>query len=371
MTKSGDHSIADTGGPETALAAAYYTDAAVFEQEKARIFFRTWQYAGHLSQVAAPGDYVTLDICGQGLFVIRGLDGELRAFHNVCQHRAHPLLEGDGRAEVIICPFHGWTYRTDGRLRRAPNAENVPGFEVESICLSPVRLEVFCGFIFVNLDGDARPMAAWYPGVEDELRAYVPHMDDLEPYRTVAVEEDCNWKVTAENYNECYHCAINHPTFTRGVIDPKSYTVMAQGHCLRHTTVAANLERLSYPIDAEANQHAGDYGAWFLWPAFSFQVYPGNLLNSYLFRPRTVDRTTVWRGWYTVGGESSEVIDGLARQDRETTVAEDLAIVNAVQRGLNSRGYRPGPLVLDPAFGVMSEHSVSAFKGWVLEALAG
>ena len=81
------------------------TDAAVFQQEKARIFFRTWQYAGHLSQVPAPGDYVTLDICGQGLFVIRGRDGELRAFHNVCQHRAHPLLVGEGRAEVIICPY--------------------------------------------------------------------------------------------------------------------------------------------------------------------------------------------------------------------------------------------------------------------------
>ena len=78
-----------------------------------------------------------------------------------------------------------------------------------------------------------------------------------------------------------------------------------------------------------------------------------------------------FRGWHTAGGEASEVVDGLARQDRETTVAEDVAIVNAVQRGLNSLGYRPGPLVLDPAFGLMSEHSIKAFKGWVLEALEG
>ena len=368
---SQNHSFADAGGPETALAARYYTDPAVFEREKARIFFQTWQYAGHLSRVAEPGDYFTLDICGQGLFVIRGLDGTLRAFHNVCQHRAHPLLEGEGRTEVIICPYHAWTYHADGRLRRAPNSENVPGFDTGSICLATVRLEVFCGFVFVNLDADARPMAEWYPGVEDELRAYVPYIDDLKPYKTVAVEEDCNWKVTVENYNECYHCGVNHPTFARGVIDPKSYNVMPQGHCLRHTAVAANLERMTYAINTEANQHAGDYGAWFLWPAFSFQVYPGNLLNTYLFRPQTVDRTMAFRGWYTVGGEPFEVIDGLARQDRETTVEEDLAIVNAVQRGLNSRGYRPGPLVLDPAFGVMSEHSIKAFKGWVLEALAG
>lgn len=183
------------------------------------------------------------------------------------------------------------------------------------------------------------------------------------------VEEECNWKVTVENYNECYHCRINHPTFANGVIDPDSYNVMPQGYCLRHTTRTAPLEKLTYEIDPTANEHATHYSSWFLWPAFSFQVYPGNLLNTYLWRPASVAGTRAYRGWYGIDGEPSETITKLAEQDRDTTVAEDVALVNSVQRGLNSLGYRPGPLVIDPDFGVNSEHSIRALHEWVLEAL--
>jgi phenylpropionate dioxygenase-like ring-hydroxylating dioxygenase large terminal subunit len=106
-----------------------------------------------------------------------------------------------------------------------------------------------------------------------------------------------------------------------------------------------------------------------LWPGFSFQVYPGNVLNTYLFRPRAVDKTTVYRGWYSTDDQVSPTLKQLAIQDRDTTVAEDLALVNSVQRGLNSRGYSAGPLVLNPGFGVNSEHSVAALQEWVLAAL--
>ena len=104
---------------------------------------------------------------------------------------------------------------------------------------------------------------------------------------------------------------------------------------------------------------------------FSFQVYPGNVLNTYHWRPQGVDRVTVWRGWYTPDGEESEVINRLAQQDRETTVEEDIRIVESVQRGLGSRGYRPGPLVLDPKGGVNSEHSVYYLQKWMREAVEG
>ena len=361
--------LAQSSGLELALAASYYTDPAVFEREKERIFFRTWQYAGHVSQVEATGDYFTFAILDQSLFVLRGRDGELRCFYNVCQHRAHELVTGAGNKRVLACPYHAWTYELDGRLRKAPNDGKVPGFDRTSICLTEARLEVFCGFIFVNLDPNARPMAEWYPGVEAELRAYVPDIDRLKPLDWVEVEEACNWKVTVENYNECYHCRINHPTFAKGVVDPNSYNVLAQGHCLRHTTRAANLERMTYHVDPGSNAHATDYSSWFLWPAFSFQVYPGNLLNSYLWRPRGADRTTAYRGWYSVGGAPSETVSRLAAQDRDTTAAEDVRLVESVQRGLASRGYRPGPLVIDPDLGVNSEHSIRSIKTWVLEAL--
>lgn len=353
-----------------ALDARYYTDPGLFEREQTELFAKVWHYAGHVSQLARAGDYFTFRWLDQSFFSVRGTDSVIRTFYNVCQHRAHEMVTGSGNLKrVITCPYHAWAYGLDGRLRKAPNDEKVPGFDRESICLTEVKTEVFCGFIFVNLDPDARPMAEWYPNVAEELQAYVPHIHELVPLRDVAVEEACNWKISVENYSECYHCPKVHKTFANGVIDPDSYNIMPQGHCLRHTTVSANLEAMTYEIDAEANEHATDYSSWFLWPLFSFQVYPGNILNTYVWRPLSVDRVEVTRGWYSIGGEPSEIIERLADQDRDTTLAEDISLVESVQRGLSSRGYRPGPLVIDPDFGVNSEHSIKALHDWLLEAL--
>jgi len=146
---------------------------------------------------------------------------------------------------------------------------------------------------------------------------------------------------------------------------------MPQGHRLRHTTECANLERMTYPIDPDSSEHAGDYSSWFLWPGMSFQVYPGNVLNTYFWQPLDVRNVAVYRGWYTIDGKpSSVVIDALAQQDLDTAVAEDIRLVESVQRGLASKGYNPGPLIIDPRHGVNSEHSVKALNDWLLTALA-
>ncbi len=357
-------------GPARALEGRYYTDPEIFARERERIFFRSWQFACHASQLARPGDYVTLRLLDQGLFLMRGADGEIRAFYNVCQHRAHELLQGEGNARTIVCPYHAWSYEIDGRLKRARNSQKVEGFDRSAICLTQVRVEELCGFLFVNLDDDAAPMAESFPGVEEGLRRYVPQIDALQPIEWLPVEERCNWKVTIENYSECYHCRFVHPTFASGVIDPESYNVTLGGYCLRHTTGAAGKDAMTYRVDAADGDVPGDYSSWFLWPAFSFQVYPGGVLNTYHWRPLNVETTLVVRGWYAPGGVRDETILKLAAQDRDTTLAEDVRLVESVQRGLNSRGYRAGPLVLDPDEGVDSEHSIRALKTWVLEALA-
>ena len=128
---------------------------------------------------------------------------------------------------------------------------------------------------------------------------------------------------------------------------------------------------MTYPVDPDSSPHAGEYSSWYLWPMFSFQVYPGNVLNTYHWRAADAGHVTVWRGWYTIGGIDSDVIRRLAAQDRATTVEEDIHLVESVQRGLKSRGYRPGPLVVDPRRGVRSEHSVQVLQGWVREAIDG
>lgn len=355
------------------LDARYYTDPAIYEQERAGLLSRTWQFAGHISQVKNPGDYFAFEIAGENLFCIRGRDGEIRTFYNVCQHRAHEMVSGRGNTRVVVCPYHSWSYELTGELRAGPNIKSVPGFDRSAICLTSVRTEDFNGFIFVNLDDNAAPMDTWYPGVRDELRAYVPRIDALAPLEWVEIPEACNWKVSIENYSECYHCPTNHPTFATGVIKPETYDIqpMEKGYALRHTTECQSLEAMTYPIDITSNAHAAEYRSWFLWPMFSFQVYPGNVLNTYHWRADDVDSCTVWRGWHSIGGAEDAVLRDLAVQDRETTVEEDIHLVESVYRGLKSRGYRPGPLVLDPKCGVMSEHSIATLQGWMREAVDG
>jgi len=357
-----------TSTPTLSLAAKYYTDPEVFKLETSGLLARTWQFAGHASQLKETGDYFTFDLAGESLFCIKGRDGEIRTFYNVCQHRAHQLVSGQGQTRVVVCPYHAWTYELTGELRAGPNIKAVEGFDKSSICLTSVRTEVFLGFIFVNLDNDAKPMDDWFPNVRTELESYIPHWDTLAPLEWVEIPENCNWKVSVENYSECYHCTLNHPTFSTGVVRPETYDIQPQGYCLRHTTECNSMDAMTYDINSGFDKN-DQYSSWFLWPMFSFQVYPGNLLNTYHWRAMDADHVVVWRGWYSVGGEENDIVRQMAVQDRETTVAEDIGLVESVQRGLKSRGYVPGPLVVDPKCGVNSEHSILTLQRWMKEAV--
>jgi len=357
--------------PIKSLAAKYYTDPAIFEAEKQNLLARTWQFAGHASQLENVGDYFTFEMAGESLFCVKTPSGEVKGFYNVCQHRAHQLVQGSGNMNAIVCPYHAWSYQLTGELRNGPNIKVVPGFDISKICLSDVKIENFCGFLFANLDANAKPMDAWFPDVREQLSRFVPGIETLTPLEWVSIPENCNWKVSVENYSECYHCQLNHPTFAQGIVKPQTYDIQPQGYCLRHTTECQNLDKMSYPIDVNSNEHAGEYSSWFLWPMFSFQVYPGNILNTYHWRAIDHEHVVVWRGWYTKEGSDEALLHNLAVQDRQTTVEEDIHLVESVQRGLNSRGYVPGPLVLDPSCGVKSEHSIKALQQWMREGVDG
>lgn len=356
--------------PILSLAARYYTDPHVFEIEKQGLLARTWQFGCHTADLANVGDYTTFQIAGESLFAIRGRDQKIRVFYNVCQHRAHELVSGTGTTRVIVCPYHAWTYELTGGLRAGPNIKAVEGLDPSRICLTEVRAEELLGFLFVNLDPDADPIETWFPGARAELEEWVPHWPRLKPLEWVDIPERCNWKVSVENYSECYHCALNHPTFAQGVVKPETYDIQPQGKCLRHTTECQNLEAMTYDIHS-GFQHFDAYSSWFLWPMFSFQVYPGNVLNTYHWRAIDPDHVVVWRGWYSVDGVDDSKVRILAKQDRATTVAEDIHLVESVQRGLRSRGYSPGPLVVDPKGGVNSEHPVMHLQRWMREAIDG
>ncbi len=355
------------GAPVQGLPADYYRSPEVFAAVRDRLFCRTWQFACHASRLPRPGSYLAFSIFDQELFVLRDRDGDLRCFFNVCRHRGHLLLEGTGRSNLIVCPYHAWSYDLDGRLRKAPRTGGLPGFAEQEICLSEVRLENLCGFLFVNLDPEAPALSEAFPGLEAAIRALCPDIEQRAFAEEYEALEDCNWLVAVENYNECYHCKVAHRTFASGVIDPQSYDIRAfeAAKGLRHSAKAQGGEAAWYDTSGS------DYGSFFLWPGFSLQIYPSGLVNSYHWRPLSEETTRVHRGWYAPEGQVDARLRKVIDLDRETTFAEDLALVRGVQRGLRSRGYRPGPLVVNPAGGIDSEHSVALLHDWLREALDG
>ena len=354
--------------PIRVLNPSYYSDPRIFEKESKDLFTSTWQFAGHTSQLKNPGDYFTFRLFNEEFFCIKGDDNRIRTFYNVCQHRAHPLVSGFGSLSTVTCPYHAWTYDLKGSLKFGPNLKSVKAIDCSQIRLSEVRTEVFFNFIFINMDSESRSMDDWFPRVRDEMDVFLPQWSEIEPAEWLEIDEKCNWKVSVENYSECYHCALNHPTFSTGVVKPSSYDIQPQGYCLRHTTKARSKKSMTYAID-DSNPYANEYSSWYLWPMFSFQVYPGQVLNTYHWRPVDADNVKVWRGWHTRNGEVDESIRQLIIQDRETTVAEDIRLVESVHRGLKSRGYVPGPLVIDPEGGVNSEHSLVALHRWMRESI--
>ena len=167
-----------------------------------------------------------------------------------------------------------------------------------TICLQPVKLEVFCGFVFVNLDPDAKPMSEWYPNAAQDLQRYVPAIDDYKPIWTHQTDEECNWKVAVENYNECYHCRVVHRAFTRGVIAADTIDIVScDGYTLRHRADAVPQESASYSF-AETEYHV-----IFLWPMMAIQVYSGPGWSTPTGgAPTTSSSTRVYRGWLSEGG---------------------------------------------------------------------
>ncbi|SYD73271.1 benzoate 1,2-dioxygenase [Klebsiella pneumoniae] len=138
------------------IPARFYTDSQAFEHEKERIFANSWICVAHGSEVARPNDYITREIIGENIVIVRGRDNILRAFYNVCPHRGHQLLSGEGKAKnVITCPYHAWAFKLDGNLAHARNCENVANFDSEKATLVPVRLEEYAGFVFINMNPEA------------------------------------------------------------------------------------------------------------------------------------------------------------------------------------------------------------------------
>jgi choline monooxygenase len=334
------------------LASKFYTDPAVLEIEKASVFRRTWQFVGTLSQpceeanglkrtISDPETFFTADVVGEPVVVVRDKQGTLRAFSNVCRHRAGPIALGSGCKSVLRCGYHGWTYALDGRLIGTPDVEGVEFFDRGTMGMFPLRLETWGQFIFVNFDPDAETLSVFLGKIPEQARGFRFEGLQLAERREYVIE--CNWKVYVDNYLEGYHIPIAHPGLMRE-IDYAQY----------HTDTYRYYSQQFAPIRAMKQEEAGErlYGAgtglqealyFWVFPNLMLNIYPDNIQTNVIV-PLSHDKTLAIFEWffYDVASEASRKRIERAVAFSDEVQQEDIGLCVNVQRGLRSSTYDRG-----------------------------
>ena len=323
---------------ETALAlpAPLYTDTATLALELRAVFARSWQLVAHVAQLREAGDHVVTEVAGVPLLLVRGDDGELRALHNVCRHRAGPLATCDGRgARVLRCKYHGWTYGLDGQLRSAPEMNEARDFDVAAIRLPQAQIAQWQGLVFVALDA-APPLIEVLAGIDARLHGHV--LADYAFHHRASYEVQCNWKVYIDNYLEGYHVPHIHPALNR-MLDYRSYTTeLAAWYSLQHS-----------PLESADELYGnGEALYYFVWPNTTLNILPGRLQTNRVVA-LGVDRCRVdFDYFYQADLNPTDAADARQRtQDQnfsDEVQHEDIGICELVQQRLASGSYFAGRL---------------------------
>ena len=264
--------------------ARFYTDPAVSAREIERIFARTWQVVGHREQLAKPGDFFTTELLGEPLLLVRGAQGELRGFYNVCRHRAGPPAEGCGSRKLFRCGYHGWTYGLDGALISAPEFEGQPGFDRKEFTLAPVRAEEWSNLIFVNLDPGAEPLSRAWGSFRNRLNVLV--LTGMKLFERRTYDMKCNWKTYVDNYLEGYHLPSVHPGLNRE-LDYNAYTVEPYArHVRQFSPIRGAQPGDATPRRYQESSRRPDHGLFLDLPQLDAQL----LSRQYFVEHRAADR---------------------------------------------------------------------------------
>lgn len=330
-----------------------YTSASILGEETERIFARHWNCVGRVSRLAAAGDYIVRDVAGESLVILRDRGGELRSFFNVCRHRGTRICrETSGQfSETIQCPYHAWTYTTDGRLIGAPHMQEVDGFDKRDYPLHAAAVAEWEGFVFVNIAEDPQPFAEWFAPMLRRLERY--SLSDLTVGHSVTYDVRANWKLVFQNYSECLHCPMIHPELSTVLPYQSGANDLVEGPFLggymeiTSPNESATLSgracgRLVNPTLGEADRHRAFY--YTLMPNLMLSVHP-DYVNYYLLTPVSVDRTIVESEWMFHPGNAGDPAfnpsDAIGFWD--VTNRQDWDIVERSQLGISSRRYEPGP----------------------------
>jgi len=329
------------------LAPSFYVDSEIYRSERQAVFARHWHMLGPVAAVATPGQYLAVELANWKLFVLRGKDGQLRAFHNVCRHRGARLLEeGTGQCQTLRCPYHLWTYDDQGTLRSAPWFGEDLGFSLEDWPLTPVSLETWRGLLFVSIAPELS-LAEQLGDLPEEVAEY-----PIESFQAVASERfvmSANWKTYTDNFVEGYHIPGIHPGLIKAIQFDRFESVARRG-----------LVRMTSP-QRDGSIYGGKW-LW-MWPNWTLSVFPGGM-NTSRINPLAVDRTELVYHFYFV--DVSAATENSRASTIETNcgiVREDFGICEHTQKNYASGAYIPGPL------SPRHEQSVAYFQGRVRAAL--
>lgn len=342
------------------LPAQANIDPEVFAQEKQRIFGRTWQLVGHRRQVENPGDYFTAQVVEEPLLVVRGADGQLRAFFNVCRHRAGPAAQGCGSRKLFRCVYHGWTYALDGSLVHSTEMDGVRGFRPQDFALVPVRCEEWFNLVFVNLDPQASPLL----DALGELPRQAARFDfqSMTFFERRVYDMKCNWKTYIDNYLEGFHLPTVHPGLNRE-LDFNAYTVEPYARHVRQFSPIRGAQ--SGDTAPRRYQEAReDLTTDYFWafPNWMLNCYPDNVSVNMII-PLETEITRAIFDFYLPGAELGTPAARASVDFSDQVQREDIGICEAVQKNLHSRSYQRG------RFSVSQEKGVHAFHRMYADAM--
>ena len=322
------------------IPGAWYVDPRMAELERDQVFAHNWIAVGRTDQVAAPGEFFTVELAGEPLVVVRGADGALRAFYNVCRHHAAAVVTAAfGTAQHLRCPYHGWTYGLDGSLKGAPEFAGVCNFDRAQNGLVPLRAAVWEQFVFVTLSGSAPPLEAFLG--DQSARAAPLAVTNLHFFERRSYTLRCNWKVYVDNYLDGgYHVPHLHKGLN-SVLDYTEYRIEnGDRYSLQTSPIVRSGEHAEF-----AATRTGDRACYYwLYPNFMINIYQG-VMDTNLVLPLAPDRCLVQFDFYFADVSESarpHNAGSIAVSDRIQN--EDLDICESVQRGLGSRAYRAGRL---------------------------
>ena len=347
------------------LQAEAYTSAEWYRAEQNAVFSQSWQWVCHVEKVREPGSFTTAMIAGHSIAIVRDRDGTLRAFYNVCKHRAHELLQGEGTLNHIMCPYHAWAYKLDGQLAVAPHTGSLKAFDKSEICLDQIKVEEFCGFVYVNLDPQAAPLAEQSGDLRREIMYWAPEVEELTFGHRLSYDIKSNWKNVVDNFLECYHCPTAHKDFCT-LVDMDTYKVTTHGIYSSHMADAGQGSNTAYDV---SNAAVKTHAVWWLYPTTCIMRYPGRpsmiILNIIPVGP---DRTLETYDFFLVEPTPDEAEVEAIRYLDEVLQVEDIDLVESVQRGMSTPAFQQGRIVHDPDGSGKSEHAVHHFHGLVLDA---